>query len=66
MARVTAERLRDVFDDADWPMVKEAVVDHAERRSSDPDVVAAVRAIPRGEYGRVEDVLGAVPTSDRA
>lgn len=63
MGQVTTKQLEDVFADADWPMLKDAVVAHAEARSDDDDVVAAVRSIPVDEYRRFEDVLSAIPTT---
>lgn len=62
MGQVTTKQLEAVFADADWPMLKDAVVAHAEARSTDDEVVAAVRSIPVDEYGRFEDVLSAIPT----
>ena len=63
MSQVTRKQLEEAFADADWPMVKDSVVAHAESRSSEPVLLAAVRSIPVDEYGRLEDVLSAIPTS---
>lgn len=62
MGQVTTKQIEQVFADADWPMLKEDVVAHAEARG-DEDVIAAVRSIPVDEYGRLDDVLSAIPTS---
>lgn len=63
MAQVTTQQLEAVFADADWPMLKDAVVAHAEARSADDAVLAAVRSIPVDSYGRLQDVISAIPTT---
>lgn len=60
----TAQQLADVFNEADWPMFKEEVVDHAERSTDDESVLRAVRSLPRGSYAKLEDVIAGVDTPD--
>lgn len=64
MPTVTQAQLEKVFDDADWPMAKDDVVAYAERATSDEQVIRAVRALPLGEYERLQDVLTGIDTPD--
>ncbi|MCP2260714.1 Protein of unknown function (DUF2795) [Streptoalloteichus tenebrarius] len=55
------ERIQDALNDVDYPLSKEALVEHVERRGADPEVVRAVRACPLGDYANLTEVMGAVP-----
>ena len=44
------------LDDLDYPCQKDDVVRHAEGRRAPDDVLAALRALPLGEYGSSDDV----------
>ncbi|SHG62282.1 DUF2795 domain-containing protein [Streptoalloteichus hindustanus] len=55
------ERIRDALNEVDYPISKEDLVAHVERRRADDDVVAAIRACPLGDYANFTEVIGAVP-----
>ncbi len=45
----------------DFPASKEALVEYAENNGADEETVRALRALPLGDYGSINDVTTAVP-----
>jgi hypothetical protein len=63
---VTARAVHEVLNDLDYPATKEQVVEHAERRSADDEVLRALRALPLGDYESREDITKGLAPADQA
>ncbi|PXY21792.1 hypothetical protein DI005_30340 [Prauserella sp. PE36] len=57
----TAERVRAVLSDADFPAEKADLVRCAENAEADPDTIKALGAMPPVEYANLAEVLQSVP-----
>ncbi|NYI06030.1 DUF2795 domain-containing protein [Allostreptomyces psammosilenae] len=60
------DRLRAVLDDVDFPLSKQRLVEHAERKGADEDVLGAIRALPLADYDNVDEVVRSVPRQEAA
>jgi Protein of unknown function (DUF2795) len=64
MAKVREKQLRDALVDVDYPVGKQALLEHARRNGADGDVLAVLRALPPVEYGNFAEVLRSVDTEE--
>ncbi|GHD24640.1 DUF2795 domain-containing protein [Nocardiopsis kunsanensis] len=53
--------LRDILGEVDFPVDKDAVVQHALDADADTEIVSALRAMPPAEYNEPNEVLRSVP-----
>ncbi len=58
---VTAAEVQRHLEDIDYPCQKEDVVRHAEAKGAPEQVVAALRALPLGEYASPADLTKGLP-----
>jgi hypothetical protein len=59
----SADEVKDVLSDLDFPASKEEIVEHARHRAgADSGATRALKALPLGEYDSLREVLRSVPT----
>jgi len=54
------QSVKQALSSADFPADKDALVEHAQRNSSDEEVLRALRALPPVQYANVGEVLSSV------
>jgi hypothetical protein len=64
MGDVSADDVRSVLQDVDYPASKEALLDAAFRAGAGSDVLKALRALPVEDYGNVDEVVRSVDTAE--
>ncbi len=64
MGEVSADDVRSVLQDVDYPASKEALLDAAFRAGAGSDVLKALRALPVEDYGNVDEVVRSVDTAE--
>jgi hypothetical protein len=58
--------VRAALDDVTYPVSKEQLVEHVERKGSAEEAVRALRALPLADYRNEGDVLRSIPTDTAA
>jgi len=62
MTRVTdVEAVMSALDDIDFPASKQEIVQHAEQRGADEDVLKGVRALPLATYHNDDEIRRSLP-----
>ncbi|MDQ4096395.1 MAG: DUF2795 domain-containing protein [Actinomycetota bacterium] len=61
---MSADDVRSVLEDVDYPASKEALLDAAFRAGAGSDVLKALRALPVEDYGNVDEVVRSVDTAE--
>ena len=61
MEPTTWDRIAQALDDADFPMDKQELVTHAERRGADAETVRMLRALPVARYRNISEIRSSVP-----
>ena len=64
MGDVSADDVRSVLQDVDYPADKETLLDAAFRAGANADVLKALRALPAEAYGNVDEVIRSVDTAE--
>jgi hypothetical protein len=59
-------RIRKALQGADFPAGRDALLDYAGDRGADEETMQALRAVPEGSYGSVEEVADAAPQEPEA
>ncbi|OZM77284.1 DUF2795 domain-containing protein [Pseudonocardia sp. MH-G8] len=54
-------RVKKALQGADFPAARTALLDFATTRGADEETLQALRAVPEGRYGSVDEVADAVP-----
>ena len=60
----TSNALRHALNAADYPAAKDKLVDTARGAGADDTVLDALRALPLGDYGNIDEVIRSTGTSD--